>query len=84
MTEGSSTPAANSKDVRNIGEPVSAPLLAGMRTVLAVAYGEEQADAVRSALNGGLVSGLITHQSLARRLLFTGSDGVRSTDAKRR
>jgi DNA-binding transcriptional regulator LsrR (DeoR family) len=77
------------------GKPVSAPLtkriigltgdqLAGMRTVLAIAYGEEKADAVRSALNGGLVSGLITHESLARRLLFTGSDGVRSTDAKRR
>ena len=77
------------------GEPVNAPLskriigltghqLAAMRTVLAIAYGEEKADAVRSALNGGLVSGLITHESLARRLLFTGSDGVRSTDAKRR
>jgi DNA-binding transcriptional regulator LsrR (DeoR family) len=77
------------------GKPVNAPLtkriigmtgdqLANVRTVLAIAYGEEKADAVRSALNGGLVSGLITHESLAVRLLLAGSDGVRSTDAKRR
>ena len=77
------------------GKPVNAPLtkriigltgdqLADVRTVLAIAYGEEKADAVRSALNGGLVSGLITHESLAARLLLAGSDGVRSTDAKRR
>jgi DNA-binding transcriptional regulator LsrR (DeoR family) len=77
------------------GKPVNAPLtkriigltgdqLADVRTVLAIAYGEEKADAVRSALNGGLVSGLITHESLAARLLLAGSDGVRSIDAKRR
>ncbi len=77
------------------GKPVSAPLtkriigvtgdqLADVRTVLAIAYGEEKADAVRSALNGGLVSGLITHESLADRLLLAGSDGDRSVDAERR
>jgi DNA-binding transcriptional regulator LsrR (DeoR family) len=75
------------------GKQVNAPLtkriigltgdqLADVRTVLAIAYGEEKAEAVRSALNGGLVSGLITHESLAARLLLAGSDGVRSTDAK--
>jgi DNA-binding transcriptional regulator LsrR (DeoR family) len=63
------------------GRPVNAPLakriigvtgddLAGMRTVLAVAYGDEKAEAVRAALHGGLVSGLITHASLARQLLY--------------
>jgi DNA-binding transcriptional regulator LsrR (DeoR family) len=77
------------------GKQVNAPLtkriigltgdqLADVRTVLAIAYGEEKAEAVRSALNGGLVSGLITHESLAARLLLAGSDGVRSTDAKPR
>ena len=44
--------------------------LAGMRTVLAVAYGDEKAEAVRAALHGGLVSGLVTHASLARQLLY--------------
>lgn len=76
------------------GKAVSAPLakriiglsgeqLAAMRTVLAIAYGEEKADAVRSALQGGLVTGLITHESLARRLLFTASDAARASDAQR-
>ncbi|HZE48675.1 MAG TPA: sugar-binding domain-containing protein [Jatrophihabitantaceae bacterium] len=69
------------------GRPLNVPLgkrvigitgdeLAGMRAVLAVAYGDEKAEAVRAALHGGLVSGLITHASLARRLLYaTPSDG---------
>lgn len=63
------------------GRPVNAPLakriigitgddLAGMRTVLAVAYGDEKAEAVRAALHGGLVTGLVTHASLARQLLY--------------
>jgi DNA-binding transcriptional regulator LsrR (DeoR family) len=51
--------------------------------VLALAYSEEKADAVRSALHGGLVGGLITHESLARRLLFTASDGS-ERDGRRR
>jgi DNA-binding transcriptional regulator LsrR (DeoR family) len=63
------------------GRSVSVPLskrvigvtgedLAGMRSVLAVAYGDEKAEAVRAALHGGLVRSLITHVSLARRLLY--------------
>ena len=77
--------------IDSAGKPVNAPLskriiglageqLAAMRTVLAIAYGEEKADAVRSALQGGLVTGLITHESLARRLLFTAADVPRAAD----
>ena len=43
--------------------------LQGVRTVLAVAYGTAKAQAVWSALNGGVVNGLITHASLARSVL---------------
>ncbi|HEY2043240.1 MAG TPA: sugar-binding domain-containing protein [Jatrophihabitans sp.] len=44
-------------------------LLAQIPTVLAVAYGSAKVSAVRAALNGGLVNGLITHASLARDVL---------------
>jgi DNA-binding transcriptional regulator LsrR (DeoR family) len=37
--------------------------------VVAVAYGDEKADAVRSVLIGGWITGLVTHSSLARELL---------------
>jgi DNA-binding transcriptional regulator LsrR (DeoR family) len=40
-----------------------------MPTVLAVAYGTAKCHAVWSALNGGVVNGLITHASLARAVL---------------
>lgn len=48
---------------------VSAQELANIPLVLAVAYGEAKAEAVRAALSGGLVQGLITHSALTRRLL---------------
>ncbi|HZC69080.1 MAG TPA: sugar-binding domain-containing protein [Jatrophihabitans sp.] len=62
------------------GAPVRTPLsrriigvtgeqLAGIRTVISVAYGKEKAGAVGAALRGGLVNGLITHAGLARVLL---------------
>ena len=62
------------------GAAVSSPLgrrviglgaeqLAGFRTVLTVAYGEGKAAAVRAALRGGLVTGLVTHAGLAAALL---------------
>lgn len=62
------------------GRPVTTPLsrrIIGMSAddldhipdVLAVAYGDAKADAVRAALTGGLVTGIITHASLARLLL---------------
>ncbi|SHG14603.1 transcriptional regulator [Jatrophihabitans endophyticus] len=38
-------------------------------TVISVAYGRGKADAVRAALRGGLVNGLVTHTELARALL---------------
>jgi len=47
----------------------SAQLLMRMPTVLAVAYGTAKSRAVWSALNGGVVNGLITHASLARSIL---------------
>ena len=40
-----------------------------MPTVLAVAYGTAKSHAVWSALNGGVVNGLVTHASLARAVL---------------
>jgi DNA-binding transcriptional regulator LsrR (DeoR family) len=43
--------------------------LAGIKVVLGIAYGQEKADAVRSALAGGLVTSLVTHAALARRLI---------------
>jgi DNA-binding transcriptional regulator LsrR (DeoR family) len=43
--------------------------LAKVRTVLAIAYDEAKADATRAALRSGLISGLVTHASLARRLV---------------
>ena len=40
--------------------------------VLAIAYGKAKAPAVRAAVRGGLVNGLVTHASLARTLLGDG------------
>jgi DNA-binding transcriptional regulator LsrR (DeoR family) len=54
-------------DERMIVTPGS--LLTQMPTVLAVAYGTAKCQAVWSALNGGVVNGLITHASLARAVL---------------
>jgi DNA-binding transcriptional regulator LsrR (DeoR family) len=43
--------------------------LARIRTVLAIAYDQARAEAARAALRSGLIDGLITHTSLARRLV---------------
>jgi DNA-binding transcriptional regulator LsrR (DeoR family) len=62
------------------GQPVRTPLdsrmivtagdvLARVPFVLAVAYSTEKTAAVRAAIRGGLVHGLVTHASLARALL---------------
>jgi DNA-binding transcriptional regulator LsrR (DeoR family) len=48
---------------------VTADQLAKIDTVLAVAYGEGKADAVRYALKGGLLNALVTHSALARKIL---------------
>jgi DNA-binding transcriptional regulator LsrR (DeoR family) len=46
------------------------------QTPLAVAYGTAKCQAVWSALNGGVVNGLITHASLARAVLATPTSGA--------
>jgi DNA-binding transcriptional regulator LsrR (DeoR family) len=58
-----STPLAR----RIIG--VSSDQLAAIRDVIAIAYGDEKKDAIRSVLLGGWITGLVTHSSLARELL---------------
>jgi DNA-binding transcriptional regulator LsrR (DeoR family) len=45
------------------------PLLARIPSVIAVAYGVSKSAAVRAALRGGRIHGLVTHASLARALL---------------
>jgi DNA-binding transcriptional regulator LsrR (DeoR family) len=55
--------------------------LATVRTVLAIAYDEAKADAARAALRSGLISGLVTHTSLARRLVDdTSAEGSESPE----
>jgi DNA-binding transcriptional regulator LsrR (DeoR family) len=44
-------------------------VLAKIPSVIAVAYGVSKAAAVRAAIRGGMVHGLVTHASLARALL---------------
>jgi DNA-binding transcriptional regulator LsrR (DeoR family) len=53
---------------------VSAEQLRGIGTVLAIAYGDAKAHATAAALRSGLVSSLVTHAGLARRLIEL-SDG---------
>ncbi len=48
---------------------VTAEQLRGAQTVISVAYGLGKTEAVRAALRGGLITGLITHTELARELL---------------
>jgi DNA-binding transcriptional regulator LsrR (DeoR family) len=47
----------------------TAEQLRGIREVVAVAYGDRKAEAIRSVLTGGWITGLVTHSSLARQLL---------------
>lgn len=67
------------------GSPVEAPLsqrmicitagqLREVPEVIALAYGVQKADAVRAAVHGGYVNGLVTHSALAE-LLVGGKDG---------
>jgi DNA-binding transcriptional regulator LsrR (DeoR family) len=66
------------------GNAVEAPLtrrIIGIRAaqlraipeVVALAYGSEKESAVRATISGGYVTGLVTHSSLARALLETGT-----------
>jgi DNA-binding transcriptional regulator LsrR (DeoR family) len=68
-------PVETTLDARMIVTP--APLLTGIPFVLAVAFDAAKSQAVRAAIRGGLVHGLVTHSRLARALLGLagGSDG---------
>jgi DNA-binding transcriptional regulator LsrR (DeoR family) len=59
---------------------VTGQQLSAIKVVLGVAYGQEKAPAVRSALVGGLVTSLVTHSGLARRLIELGS-GTQTVEA---
>jgi DNA-binding transcriptional regulator LsrR (DeoR family) len=61
------SPRQTPLDERMIVTPAS--ILTSIPAVLAVAYGTAKSQAVWSALNGGVVNGLITHASLARAVL---------------
>jgi DNA-binding transcriptional regulator LsrR (DeoR family) len=60
-------PVPTPLDSRMIVTP--GPLLARIPSVIAVAYGVSKSAAVRAALRGGRINGLVTHTSLARALL---------------
>lgn len=61
------TPVTTPLDARMIVTP--GPVLASIPTVLAVAYGAAKSSAVLAVVRGKIVDGLVTHTSLARRLL---------------
>jgi DNA-binding transcriptional regulator LsrR (DeoR family) len=63
-------PVATPLDSRMIVTPGAA--LERIPFVLSVAWGIAKSTAVRAAIRGGLVHGLVTHTSLARALLSTG------------
>ena len=60
-------PVATGLDSRMIVTP--GPALARIPSVIAVAYGASKSAAVRAAIRGGMINGLVTHASLARTLL---------------
>jgi DNA-binding transcriptional regulator LsrR (DeoR family) len=60
-------PVATPLDSRMIVTP--GPALERIPFVLSVAWGAAKSPAVRAAIRGGLVHGLVTHTSLARALL---------------
>ncbi|HEX2704457.1 MAG TPA: sugar-binding domain-containing protein, partial [Candidatus Lustribacter sp.] len=57
---------------------IDAAGLASVPEVIAIPYGDAKASAVRAAVNGGFVNGLVTHSSLARILL--GDDDLGDDD----
>ncbi len=63
----SGRPVPTELDRRMIVTP--GPQLARIPSILAVAYGTGRAAAVRTALGGKMITGLITHDTLARALL---------------
>jgi DNA-binding transcriptional regulator LsrR (DeoR family) len=65
-------PVETTLDARMIVTPAAA--LAGIPFVLAVAFDAAKSQAVRAAIRGGLVHGLVTHTRLARALLGLAGD----------
>ena len=63
-------PVPTELDSRMIITP--GPVLAQIPTVIAIAYGAAKAAAVRAAIRGEMIHGLVTHASLARALLGLG------------
>ena len=60
-------PVPTGLDSRMIVTP--GPVLAKIPSVIAVAYGVAKVTAVRAAIRGGMIHGLVTHASMARALL---------------
>jgi DNA-binding transcriptional regulator LsrR (DeoR family) len=60
-------PVVTSLTERLIG--IDAARLLAVPEVIALAYGTSKTDAVRAAIRGGLVSSLVTHTEMARKLL---------------
>jgi DNA-binding transcriptional regulator LsrR (DeoR family) len=71
--DGSGRPVASGLGDQMIG-PTAADLRA-IHTVLGVGYGVARVEAVRAALTGGWLQGLVTHTSLAR-VLLSGRKGT--------
>ena len=67
------TPIQTSLNNRMVG--MNAAQLGAIPEVIGIAYGVSKAPAVRAALTGGLVNGLVTHASLATALLAEQSQG---------
>ncbi|MBV9450381.1 MAG: transcriptional regulator [Streptosporangiaceae bacterium] len=63
-------PVSTALDSRMIVTP--GPVLAQIPSVIGVAYGVSKSAAVRAAIRGGMVNGLVTHTTLARDLLSLG------------
>jgi len=63
-------PVPTGLDSRMIVTP--GEVLAKIPSVIAIAYGVSKCDAVRAAIRGGMIHGLVTHTSLARALLSRG------------
>jgi DNA-binding transcriptional regulator LsrR (DeoR family) len=67
LVDGAGRPVATPLARRIIGP--SSQQLRAIRDVVAVAYGDEKADAAHSVLSGGWITSLVTHSSMARLLL---------------
>ena len=67
LLDAEGRPVSTSITGRLIG--IDAEGLLAIPDVIALAYGTAKAEAVRATLRGGIATSLITHTSMARRLL---------------